>query len=896
MLLGFSNGHYLPVDILKLNPSGGAEINYSALFPYQASEAYLFMPSGYWPSVHDNTMYPSDFPTDILASMNDGEQTYVIKGTSTNGQYLMLFCINDIWYKTVYEIQNGKVLCFNEFTIEDEKPDAVIYMDSIQVKTYIDINPAHFSDLPTSFSVIKRDRVDLDTSAYIMAFDCNEISTEAFIWNKSHSDIPTSFMMYSVSDIYTSCYIREFGQATLNTEVHINAYGTNDLPTSFLLAAGDYNDLPTEVYVKARDTSDIKTSFAIKIDKEYRLPTEFVIKKYLDSAIPTELYVLVNATSDIPTSFIVKVWVDKKYIPVNFTLKRNDVNDIPTSVYIAGKTESLLDTSFSISSTHEYDMIPTEFILKKDDYSAINTMFSIIPCNYMETVITDALIKGINDIPTEFTVKYDMCSDMPTSCIVSFYNSMETIIRDTLIKGAVDLPTSLEIKYDCVEQIPTSFAVIPINTMESVITDALTKEVHDIPTSLEIKYDCTDDMPTSFAIMSGNTMEAIIYDYGIRGDSDIPTEIEIVYTDYAEMPTSFVLQAYNSMETKMRCGTPQYSDIPTSFFIYEAADIPTSFAVIPVNTMETTNRSYPPCKKVVFTDIIKDATGYSKTPSTNFGFISDIYVANKHNVKTGYLDTYNAVLGFDTSDTGIDRPYDSDYFKYNMIIKAELKLFINRKTTEDIVLDIHQIPYDSWDENKVAYKHIANMPKDKHVNTVTIPAGSYGYNKFDVTDAFDNWNDLNDKFSFLLTSDTIVDKNILSFSSHEGYYAPQLILYYYKFYPYADNSDLPTYVEIKPEDRLPTSFDLATPEEELLPTEFEIEEQTCTNDLTTELFIDGMTFEDADLPTEWEMIYYECEDKLPTSFEVNFTIVNETLPTEFEIERDYNLGCYVIII
>ena len=473
---------------------------------------------------------------------------------------------------------------------------------------------------------------------------------------------------------------------------------------------------------------------------------------------------------------------------------------------------------------------------------------------------------------------------------------MEAIVRDTLIKGAADLPTSLKIKYDCVEQIPTSFAVIPVNTMESVITDVLTKEAHDIPTSLEIKYDCINDMPTSFAIMSGNTMEAIIYDYGIRGNSDIPTEIEIVYTDYAEMPTSFVLQAYNSMETKMRCGTPQYSDIPTSFFMYETADIHTSFAVIPVNTMETTNRSYPPCKKVVFTDIIKDATGYSKTPSTNFGFISDIYVANKRNVKTGYLDTYNAVVGFDTSDTGIDRPYDSDYFKYNMIIKAELKLFINRKTTEDIVLDIHQIPYDSWDENKVAYKHIANMPKDKHINTVTIPAGSYGYNRFDVTDAFDNWNDLSDKFSFLLTSDTIVDKNILSFSSREGYYAPQLILYYYKFYPYADNSDLPTYVEIKPEDRLPTSFDLVTPEEELLPTEFEIEKQTEMSDLPIELFIDGMTFEDADLPTEWEMMYYECEDKLPTSFEVNFTIVNETLPTEFEIVRDYNLGCYVIII
>lgn len=81
-----------------------------------------------------------------------------------------------------------------------------------------------------------------------------------------------------------------------------------------------------------------------------------------------------------------------------------------------------------------------------------------------------------------------------------------------------------------------------------------------------------------------------------------------------------------------------------------------------------------------------------------------------------------------------------------------------------------------------------------------------------------------------------------------------------------------------------------------MPTEFEIEKQTDTNDLPTELFIDGMTFENSDLPTEWEMIYYECEERLPTSLEINFTVMDDSLPTEFEIERDYNLGCYVIII
>lgn len=896
MLLRFSNGHYLPVDILKLNPNGGAEINYSALFPYQASEAYLFMPSGYWPSVYDNTMYPSDFPTDILASMNDGEQTYVIKGTSTNGQYLMLFCVNDIWYKTVYEIQDGKVISFNEFTIEDEKPDSIIYMDSVQVRSYIDINPAHFSDLPTSFSVIKRDKVELNTSAYIMGFGYDEIPVEAFIWNKSCSDIPTSFMVYNTSDIYTSCYIRGYGYGLLDTEVYVNAYGTSDLPTELLLAAGDHHDLPTEVYIKVRGVDEIKTSFIIKVDDEYKLPTEFIVKKYLDNTIPTELYVLVNARMDIPTSFVLKVWVDKKYIPIDFTVKRNLESTLPTSIHILERTESSVHTSFEISATNGKTEIPTELILKKDDCSLLRTTFSVIPCNHMEAVIDEALSKDMIDIPTEFTIKYDMYSELPTSCIVSFTNSMETIIRDMMIKGGADLLTSFEIKYDCVNQIPTSFAVIPVNTMESVIFGVLTKDVCDIPTSLEIKYDVVDDIPTSFAIMSGNTMETLIEDYGIRGDSDIPTEIEVIYSDYAELQTSFVLQAYNKMAAKLRYANPQYSDIPTSFFMYEAADIPTSFAVIPSNTMETTNRSYPPCKKIAFTDIIKDTTGYSKAPSTNFGSISDIYVANKYNVKTKYLDTYNSVLGFDTSNTGIDRPHGAEYFKYNMVIKAELKLFVNRKTTKDIILDVYQVPYDSWEEHKVAYKHISTMPTDKHISTITIPAGTYGYHKFDVTAAFDNWNNLDDKFSFLLKSDTIVDKNILSFSSREGYYTPQLVLYYYKLYPYADNSDLPTYVEIKPEDRLPVSFELVTPEEELLPTEFEIEKQTDTNDLPTELFIDGMTFENYDLPTEWEMIYYECEERLSTSLEINFTVMDDSLPTEFEIERDYNIGCYVMII
>lgn len=855
MLIGFTHGKYLPADILTLNPSGGAEISYSALFPYQASEAYLFMPSGYWPSVYDNTMYPSDFPTDILASMNDGEQKYAIKGTCANGQYLMLFCIDNQWYKTIYSIQEGKVTSFNEFTVENEKSDAVIHMECLKVRTYIDINPARFNDLPTSFSVIRSAENSLPTSAHVFACGYDDIATEAFIRYKSYSNINTSFMLYNKSDIPTSCHVHEYGTKCISTEAYIMAYGEYGIPIELVCAAIGNSDIPCEIDVNECRIDEIPTEFTIKVDAEYRLPTELTIKKDEENSIPTSINVLVHATEELPASCVIKVYVDKKYIPISFIVKQNIAEDIPTSIHVRGKLSTELASSFNINHYDGESRLPISLIIKQNVNSGIDTSFIINPYDYMESVISDAA-------------------------------SM----------GSYDILTLLEVKYDCSSDIPTAFAIPESNTMIAVASDALNNGINDVPTSFYVKRDAYAEIATSFAIMLNNGMEAIIDDCGKSGISNVPTEIEVVFAGKSEIPAVFVLQAYNLLEAKLQYRNPQYSDISTSFFVYAVADIPTSFAVIPINTMETRSRSYPACKKIVTSDIIKDSTVYSKTPASNFGFISDIYVANKHNVQTGMLDTYKSVIGFNASDTGISRPYDSEYFGYNMIIKAELKLFINRRTTDDIVLDVFQIDYDTWEEYKVNYKQVSNMPTDKHVNTVTVPAGSYGYCRIDVSSAFNNWNNIGDKFSFLLSSDTISGKEILSFSSREGYYTPQLALTYYKYYPYADNSDILSEIDVKPEDRLPTSFELVTPEEKLLPTEFEIEENIINNDLLTELFIDGMTFENSDMPTEWDMIFYPSEDDLPTSFEVNFTTVDVELPIEFEIERDYSYGCYVIII
>lgn len=855
MLLGFAAGKYFPVEYLKLNPNGGAEINYSAFSSYNASEAYLFMPSGYWPSVYDNTMYPSDFPTDILASMNDGEQKYVIKGTSTDGQYLMLFCINDIWYKTTYAVSNGKVTSFNEFTIEDEDLDAIIYMDNLKVRTDIDINPAHFDDLPTSFSVIKNAEVSLPTSTHVFAYGYNDILTKSFVWYKSYSDIRSSFMLYNKYDLPTSCNIHAYGTSLINTETYIVGYGKYDTLTEFLCAATDASNILCEIDVNECHIEELPTEFTIKIDAEHRLPTELTIKKDEEKNIPTSIHVLVHTMEELPTSCIIKVYVDKKYIPISFTLKQNISEDIPSSIYVCGRLDDAINSLFEIDLYSNESKLPISCTVKQNIASDIKSSFMIVPCNYMESVLKEATVKGTYDIPT-----------------------------------------LLKIKYDCDSDIATSFVILEANVMTAITSDVFNNGISDITMSFYVKRDAYTEIPTSFAIMLSSNMEALIDGYGRSGICDIPTEMEVIFTGKSEIPTSFVLQVYNSLEAKLRYGNPQYSDVLTSFFIYKVTDVPTSFAIIPVNTMETTSMSYPPCKKTVFTDIIKDSTGYSKTPATNFGNISDVYVGNKHNVKTGQLEHYKSIIGFDTSDTNTDRPFDADYFKYNMVIKAELKLFINRKTTEDIVIDIHQVDYDSWDEYRIAYKDINKMPTTKYVNTVVVPAGSYGYFKFDVTPSFDNWNKIGDKFSFVLTSNTVTSKEILSMSSKEGYYTPQLVLLHYKFYPFADHSDLPSTLEINPEERIPTSFDLISIFDDLLDTTFEIEENILDDTIPTSITIAGMTFEESDISTTWDMIFYPDEDNLKTLFEVNFTNAESKLKTDFEIERDYSYGCYVIII
>lgn len=896
MLLDFTAGKYFPVECLKLNPNGGAEINYSAFFSYNASEAYLFMPSGYWPSVYDNTMYPSDFPTDILASMNDGEQKYVIKGTSTDGQYLMLFCINDMWYKTTYAVSNGKVISFNEFSIEDEADDAIIYTDSIKVKSSIEVNPAHFSDMPTSMYIIKNVAYDVDTSIYVKEFGKEELPTEAFIVYKSNSDIKTSLMIYSVYDVSTSCDIYEYGHSDIDTEAYIRAFGSSSVRTRFLLAAGDESCIKTETYVNERRVHDVKTSFTIKVYKSQNIPTSFTIKKYLDDSIETDAYILANLKKDIYTSFAIVVWSDKKYIPITFSVKKTSENNLPTSINILELKNDNIASSFEILPVNNELNINTEFILKIHNESDIKTSFTVIPLNRMEATSDNKILGNTYDISTDFTIADCSLYELPTSFAINFTNLFNVIGQEVITHYKQDIQTQFEIKEDAFDQIHTSFAITSQNVMNTVASDVLTKQSDDIYTEFEIKHQESNDLRTSFAITITNTMEIATEDYIIKNTSDIPTDIEIVFTGHSDTYTTFVLQAYNTMAARMEYNNPQFSDIMTQFALPEVNDILTTFYIGPVNTMETTSMSYPPCKKIVFTDIIKDSTGYSKTPATNFGSISDIYVGNKHNVKTGQLEHYKSIIGFDTSDTNTDRPFDADYFKYNMVIKAELKLFINRKTTEDIVIDIHQVDYDSWDEYRIAYKDINKMPTTKYVNTVVVPAGSYGYFKFDVTPSFDNWNKIGDKFSFVLTSDTVTGKEILSMSSKEGYYTPQLVLLHYKFYPFADNSDLKSTLEINPEERISTSFDLISIFEELLDTEFEIEENTLDDMIPTSITIAGMTFEESDIPTTWDMIFYPDEDNLKTLFEVNFTNAESELKTDFEIERDYSYGCYVIII
>lgn len=106
MLIGASNGAQLePIKIEKVKGEDPFKITFKNILPGKATSAWLFMPNGYWRDLNKNKLYPNDYPTKIECSLQSDN---ISVKAPVEGQYLMMFEIDNKYYKFVYDIDSEK--------------------------------------------------------------------------------------------------------------------------------------------------------------------------------------------------------------------------------------------------------------------------------------------------------------------------------------------------------------------------------------------------------------------------------------------------------------------------------------------------------------------------------------------------------------------------------------------------------------------------------------------------------------------------------------------------------------------------------------------------------------------------------------------------------------------
>ena len=76
------------IDHVKIHES----INSTTLYlnnirPYEATEAYMFAPLGYWKAVYQDELYPDDYPYDLMPGINSSTVTIEVKTDVMDGEY-----------------------------------------------------------------------------------------------------------------------------------------------------------------------------------------------------------------------------------------------------------------------------------------------------------------------------------------------------------------------------------------------------------------------------------------------------------------------------------------------------------------------------------------------------------------------------------------------------------------------------------------------------------------------------------------------------------------------------------------------------------------------------------------------------------------------------------------
>ena len=914
MLIENAGGNTMPISGIERR-SDGSEIFYDA-DPSLVSEAYLFMPLGYWPSVYDNTMYPSDFPTDLIASMNSGAST-VIPGTYTDGDYLMMFCVNNCWKEVRFSIKDGELIRVNEYYPQIyDKQNFHYNLAHESIGMEIDVRPTYHeeiwseltvvrhakTEIPSALSVANSADINLQSGILVAVKKQNQLASEMFVWFKKAEELQSAIDVVYGSGINTDIVVMNRKVSEVESELTVMNYNSNGIDSELTVKNVTGSQLPSAINVANNGMTDIPIEVDIKNERAQDLPSEIIVKRWMEAYLASELLIREDGQIAIDSELYVRA---KKNSDIDsiIDVSRKNVNiDVSTDITIVGHENHDLDSSIVILAGNRMESkvnsmyerrneLDCEIIIPEKTELVVPTeLFVLGDAERMETTV-DAFDRIASSISSSIDIANNSSYDMATEMLViGLPQKMEAVV-DAAQYVVHDIQTEFTVIESCSSSLPVELTISFSNLMETRFDGPVYDGADDMTTEITVANVQSSDLESTICIPSVNRMKAVVQTQ-LGGYSDIASDIFVIHNGENTLPTEMTVGASNRMEAICFHKNPIVSDIPSELIIGTQDDIESEIYVIgdPAR-MEVHGKTFPNHIHIESGAAIKDATGVSLTPTANYGGIEDIYAG-----ELKQASAYRSTVGFDLSALNIRRDPSYDYFKYEGIQKATLRLYLNRPNNEDVNVKVYQIPYE-WQEMGITYQDMMTMPTDAYLGEFKAP-NKEGYVDFDVTEVFKDWNNKSDQYAFMLViDDQLIGRQAVSFSSREGKNAPQLILEHYDALPNADVTDIPTEIEIKPHSGIETEIEVIGAAHADLDVEIEINKAAdMTDDLPSEIDVNAITIANDDLPTEIEPEHWNEITEIPTEITPNHWKQVSELGSGITVVRDYSGGIRVYII
>ncbi|MDF2536447.1 MAG: hypothetical protein K0R18_2609, partial [Bacillales bacterium] len=541
----------------------------------------------------------------------------------------------------------------------------------------------------------------------------------------------------------------------------------------------------------------------------------------------------------------------------------------------------------------EHSDLDSEVAISQRDIAELNCAISIVQKATMES-IAQVQTGGQVQIETEMIIRYIDISDLNSEIYVVAQNNM-AVVADAKGNNGEELESEITVCYNARKEFDSEIVVVASATFVEAMADCIRPIFSSIETELLIVFSNESELDSEIVISSKIGMK-VICDALNGGMAELNTEIYPAFLGRNELELEMIINGNGTMEAAVFYRNDVYADLDSEIALAVDSQLNSEIYIVyqdDKTVMEVAARTMPIVLKTGTTSAIKDAVCYSYTALTNYGTLPEVSVGRF----TGG-ETFKGLIGFNLAELAIPHDDSMNYFGYETIQKATLKLYVTRPMVEDNVqIKIYRVS-DGWFENKVNYRALDTLPVYEQIGGIIAPK-KMGDITIDITPGFKDWAHKADRQSFMLVVENPIQttKKGIYFSSREGFKAPRLEIEFYKPLPSGDWMDTDSEVFVNPHAKLDCEISITNPNNSEIDCGIDIAMQGVAEvALEVDLDILSNNLRLASLDSEIEIIGYPDEAQLNSECFVMFWLQDNLLDSEMDVVRDPNKGCYVYIM